>query len=87
MIIFEFQAPSIKNGLTQDLISENLNSRTILEVGHKVIIVSELNKLIRTSATLITLTSKIQMLVTDQQADPENLDKPCELGIEVLIAE
>jgi DeoR family transcriptional regulator, aga operon transcriptional repressor len=74
-VIFGIRAIHPDYGLTNDYLPETMTDRAILRVARQVIVVADHTKLGRVSTAFVAPLSKVNILITDDQAPAEMIEQ------------
>jgi len=85
-VIIGIRAISLEHGLTNDYLPETLTDRAILKVGRQVIVVADHTKLGVIASAYLAPLDVMDILVTDQDADPDFVQSLRARGIQVILA-
>ena len=77
---------TLETGLTTPHVLVAEVGAVIASRGRRVVVVADSSKIGRQGFTTIVPLSEIHVLVTDQAADPEQVERVREMGIEVILA-
>lgn len=86
-VIMGIPAIDLRAGLTNDYLPEVVTDRTIIDMASEVILVADHTKFDKIASAYVAPVGRINTLVTDNQTDPECLERIRALGVEVVIAE
>jgi DeoR/GlpR family transcriptional regulator of sugar metabolism len=84
-VFMGLRAFSLEGGLTSDYLPEVSTDRAILESGLEIIIVADHTKIGKVAAGFVAPITVVDKLITDDQADPEDIRLLQEKGIEVIV--
>lgn len=80
-------AISVEAGLTNDYLPEVMTDRKIIELHSETIILADHTKFGKTASAFVAPIEKISTFVTDEETDPDILEKIRMIGSKVIIAE
>lgn len=78
---------SIEQGLTEYNLDDALVKRAMIATADQVIVVADSTKLNRITFATIVALSEVDMIVTDENADSQTVDRLLDQGIEVILAD
>jgi DeoR family transcriptional regulator, aga operon transcriptional repressor len=84
-VIFGIRAIHPEYGLTNDYLPETMTDRAILRVARQVIVVADHTKLGRVSTAFVAPLSKVNILITDDQAPTEMLEQFSAAQVRVMV--
>jgi len=84
-VIFGIRSIHPEHGLTNDYLPETMTDRAILRISREVIVVADHTKLGRVSTAFVAPLSKVNLLITDEQASPELVEQIQAAGVRVLL--
>lgn len=84
-VIFGIRSIHPEHGLTNDYLPETMTDRAILRISREVIVVADHTKLGRVSTAFVAPLSKVDLLITDEQASPELVEQIQAAGVSVLL--
>jgi len=86
-VIIGIPAISLESGLTNDYLPEVMTDRKIIEMSPHLIVVADHTKFGRVASAYLAPLERVEILVTDSEADPEMVALFEQTGIRVIIAE
>lgn len=86
-VIIGIHAISLEAGLTNDYLPEVVTDRKIIEMSPHLIVVADHTKFGRVASAYLAPLERVEILVTDSEADRETLALFEQAGIRVIVAE
>ena len=85
-VIIGMRAISVHAGMTHDYLPEVMTDRAIIEMADSLVVVADHTKFDRVAPAFVAPVSRITMLVTDAEADPDMVAQFKARGVEVILA-
>jgi len=85
-VIIGMRAISVHAGMTHDYLPEVMTDRAIIEMADSLVVVADHTKFDRVAPAFVAPVSRITMLVTDVEADPDMVAQFKARGVEVILA-
>jgi DeoR/GlpR family transcriptional regulator of sugar metabolism len=86
-VIIGIPAVSLEAGLTNDYLPEVMTDRAIIEMSPQLIVVADHTKFGRVASAYLAPLERVNVLVTDAEADPVVVARFEQAGIHVIVAE